>query len=70
MTRSDRKSESQSALRTDLNPADFPIGSLESRAVARALTQKQDKEEDFIQIVYVSPNGSRENGPLIRIGEK
>jgi hypothetical protein len=48
------------------SPADYPIGSLESRAAARALIK--DKEGKFIQIVYVSTDGTEENGPLIKIG--
>jgi hypothetical protein len=54
---------------TDPHPGnfEFEIGSLESRAAARALAQDRNKEEMTIQIVLVSPDGSRNNGSLLRI---
>jgi hypothetical protein len=48
-------------------PGDFPIGSVQSRAAARAIVDATKKEETVIQIVYVSPSGERVNGPLIKI---
>lgn len=51
-------------------PGDYPIGSLQSRAAARALMQKKEKneEEQFIQIIYVSPDGTQHDGPRLKIG--
>ncbi len=48
-------------------PGDYELGSVQSRAAARALMQdKQNNDDDTIQIVYVSPDGTKENGPLLR----
>jgi|WetSurMetagenome_2_1015567.scaffolds.fasta_scaffold70984_3 hypothetical protein len=51
-------------------PGNYPIGSVHSRAAARALVQEKEKSGCFIQIVGVSPDGTRKNGPLIQIGRK
>ena len=52
---------------SEAKPADYPLGSLESRAAARAMVDSQKVEETVIQIVYVSPDGTRVNGEQIRI---
>ena len=36
---------------TDLKPADFPLGSLQSSAVARALARGKEKDKNIIKIV-------------------
>jgi len=48
-------------------PGDYPLGSLESRAAARAIVDSQKVEEMVIQVIFVSPDGTRENGPQYRI---
>ena len=52
-------------------PGDYPLGSLESRAAARAMIDSNKQEETVIQIVYVDTDGKggciKENGPLIRL---
>ena len=48
-------------------PGDYPLGSLESRAAARAIVESKEEQETVIQIVFVSPDGTRENGPQYRI---
>ncbi len=48
-------------------PGDYPLGSLESRAAARALVDSEKEEEMVIQIVFVSPDGTTENGPIYRV---
>jgi hypothetical protein len=58
---------SETATKSAPKPGDYPLGSLESRAVARALVQNRDKEGTVIQIVYVSPDGKKENGPKLKI---
>ena len=58
----------ETATQSAPKPGDYPIGSVQSRAAARVLIQKRDKEEVFIQIAYVSPDGTKKNGSLIRIG--
>jgi hypothetical protein len=40
-------------------PGDFPIGSLESRAAARALVESKGKKEAFrIVVRFIKPDGS------------
>ncbi len=57
----------ETATKSTPKPGEYPIGSVQSRAAARALMQeKENKKEQFIQIVYVSPDGTRENGPRIK----
>ena len=56
----------ETATKSTPKPGDYPIGSVQSRAAARALVQERDKDELVIQIVYVSPDGTKKNGPLIR----
>jgi hypothetical protein len=36
---------------TDLKPADFPLGSLQSRAAARALVKAKEKDKNIVQIL-------------------
>ena len=36
---------------TDLTPADFPLGSLQSRAAARALVKAKEKDTNIIKIL-------------------
>ena len=52
---------------SELKPGDYRLGSLESRAAARAMVDSEKVEEMVIQIVFVSPDGTRENGPQYRI---
>lgn len=47
-------------------PGDYPIGSAHSRAAARMLAGRHKSKEIAIQVVYVSPDGTRKDGPLIR----
>jgi hypothetical protein len=42
------RKEGSSAQTQDLRPADFPVGSLESRAAARALLLQQQKRVQLI----------------------
>jgi hypothetical protein len=51
---------------TDPHPGDYDLGSLKSRAAARALAERMEKDEILIQIEYVAPDGTRTNGPLLR----
>ncbi len=44
-------------------PGDYPLGSLQSRAAARAVVDSMAEEELVIQIVFVGPDGTKENGP-------
>jgi hypothetical protein len=36
---------------TDLKPADFPLGSLQSRAAARALVKAKEKDKAIVKIL-------------------
>jgi hypothetical protein len=36
---------------TDLKPADFPLGSLQSRAAARALVKAKEKDKNIVKIL-------------------
>jgi hypothetical protein len=58
----------ETATKSAPNPGNYPIGSVQSRAAARVLTQGKKKEEEFIRVVYVSPDGTKKNGHVIRIG--
>jgi hypothetical protein len=49
------------------NPRDLPVGSVESRAAARAIVDSRKENETPIQIVLVSPDGSQRLGPLILV---
>ena len=49
------------------SPADYPLASVESRAAARALVQDRDKKGEVIEIVLVSPDGTRTNGPRFAV---
>jgi hypothetical protein len=51
-------------------PGDYSLGSLKSRAAARAMAEAQKEDEGVTvihQIACVSPNGTRVNGEQIRI---
>jgi hypothetical protein len=48
-------------------PGDFSLGSLQSRAAARALIQDKKKEDFIIQLIEIGPNGERILGKQIRI---
>lgn len=54
------------ATKNSPNPGDYPIGSLQSRAAARVLLRNKKRTEIAIQIVYVSPDGTRKNGLILR----
>jgi hypothetical protein len=56
------------ATESRLKPGDYPVGSLESRAAARALVQDRDKGGKEIQIIFVSPDGMEVNGPKLKVG--
>lgn len=58
---------SETATLSAPKPGDYPLGSLESRAAARAIVDSKKREETVIQVVFVSPDGTRENGPLLRV---
>jgi hypothetical protein len=49
-----------------LKPGNFELGSPASRAAARAMAESR-KEDHFIQIVYVSPDGTKTNGPRLTV---
>lgn len=52
---------------SDQEPGHYPLGAVKSRAAARALVQDRQKEVKVIEIVYVSPDGNRTNGPRFEI---
>jgi hypothetical protein len=53
----------------EVKPGDFPLCSMESRATARALAERKNKAKRIMQIVFVSPDGSKEDGPRIELDE-
>jgi hypothetical protein len=59
---------SDNASKSACRPGDYGLGSLESRAAARALVQDRDKGETEIQIIFVSPDGKKEIGPKLKAG--
>jgi|WetSurMetagenome_2_1015567.scaffolds.fasta_scaffold242616_1 hypothetical protein len=56
----------EAATKSAPKPGDYPIGSLQSRAAARAFMGRRRSQETAIQVIYVSPDGARKNGPLFR----
>ncbi len=52
---------------SEAKPGDYRLGSFESRAAARAMVDSEKVEEMVIQVVFVSPDGTRVNGEQIRI---
>ena len=58
---------SETATKSAPKPGNYPVGSLQSRAAARALIQRRDNEDLFIQIVYDGPSGATTLGPRIRV---
>ncbi len=50
-------------------PGDYELGSVQSRAAARAMldTKREDEENRVIQIVFVSPDGTERLGPRLEI---
>ena len=57
----------EAATESTPRPGDYPIRSVQSRAAARALMRRRKSEDEMaIQMVYVSPDGTRKDGPLIR----
>ena len=50
-----------------LKLGDYPLGSMESRATARALVDSKNEVETVIQVVFVSPDRTRENRPQYRV---
>jgi len=52
---------------TDPHPGDYEIGSLESRAAARAVIEGQRKEKLVIEVTFVSPDGKKRKGPRYEI---
>ena len=63
-----RGSISDTATRVALRPGDYELGSMQSRAAARSLVETKKKPRGSIQIILVSPNGEKRNGPLIELG--
>jgi hypothetical protein len=57
----------EAATDSTAKPGNYPVGSLESRAAARALVDSEKEEEMVIQIVFGSPDRTTENGPVYRI---
>lgn len=53
----------------EVKPGDFPLGSLESRAAARTLAERKSKPKRVLQIRFVSPDGSIEDGPRVVLDE-
>jgi hypothetical protein len=51
----------------EVKPGDFPLCSMESRAAARAFAESKNRAKQIIQIVLVSPDGSKEDGPRIEL---
>ena len=58
---------SDAATQFTLNPGNYELGSTESLAAARSLVEAKKTPRGTIQIVLVSPDSTRENGPLIEI---
>jgi hypothetical protein len=56
---------SEAATKSILRPGDFSLGSLESRAAARAILDERGEAETVIQIVFVSPDGDKTDGPKL-----
>ena len=63
------KQREMAALPAAPNPGNFPIRSTESRAAARMLAERKSKPKRVIQVVFVSPDGTREGGPRIELDE-
>ena len=61
------RSLSDTATRFALKPGDYDLGSPQSRAAARSLVEAKKKPRAAIQVVLVSPSGTRENGPVLEI---
>lgn len=53
----------------EVKPGDFPLGSVESRAAARALAERKRKTKRIIQIRFVSPDGTATDGPRVVLDE-
>ena len=53
----------------EVKPGDFPLGSLESRAAARALVERKSKPKRIIQIRFLSPDGTVTDGPRVVLDE-
>ena len=58
---------SDTATRVSINPGDYELGSMQSRAAARSLAAAKKRPARTIQIILVSPDGKQSNGPLIEI---
>jgi hypothetical protein len=61
------ENHSESATKSTPNPGDYPVGSLESRAAARALVKDRAKGVMWIQYIDIGPNGERTMGPKIKV---
>ncbi len=61
------KGHSDPATQSAPRPGDYPLGSLESRAAARIMIDTKKREGDVIQVVFVSPDGRRADGPRIEL---
>jgi hypothetical protein len=61
-----RENLQEGATKSALKPGNYPIGSAQSRATARALLEQKKSKETSIQVVYVSPDGTKTNGHLLR----
>ena len=68
-----RKSRDVLATVSTLRPADFPVGSAQSRAAARMLAQQRESQRERLEIIisgepelYASDWSERWDGKLIR----
>jgi len=59
----------QAATNSTPKPGNYLLGSLESRAAARAMISAAEEDERVIEIqcVLVRPDGTRTEGPVIKI---
>ena len=49
-------------------PEEFPLGSMESRAAARAMLEAQEKGVRRLQIIIAAPRPRREGEPRTKVG--
>ena len=58
---------SESATLSTPKPGDYSLGSLESRAAARALVEDRAKRVTWIQYIDIGPNGEKTMGPKVKV---
>ena len=49
-------------------PEEFPLGSMESRAAARAMLEAQERGVRHLQIIITAPRPRREGEPHTKVG--